>query len=101
MNYKEYRKYKLTYPFYGKKIYEASSKKTAVRKCYEEFKELDSIGTGIFSVMDLGTKKTYTYQIKKTNKIYEQDGGMRNKLDNMMNQLNNMRNKLNDTKNNI
>lgn len=96
---KEYRRYKLSYPFDGRKIYEASSKKAAVKKCYEEFKELDSMGYGIFSVVDLKSKKTYTYKVKKDK--YDQTGGATKVLDGLKSQLKDLEKQLEDAEKRI
>lgn len=60
-----YNRYKLSYPHQGKKIYRTRYPEYAAEKCYKEFKELNDIEEGLFSVVNIDTAKENTYLVKK------------------------------------
>ena len=59
------KRYRLTYPFYGNKIYESSSFNSAVKGCYKEFKQMSEVTDNVFMVTELGSKMTYKFEINK------------------------------------
>jgi hypothetical protein len=66
-------RYQLTYPFEGWSIYKSSSVEKAVKKCYNEFKNLNDVDEGLFGVTDLDNNIEYQFRIDKNkNKIYKQ-----------------------------
>ncbi len=64
----KYRRYQLTYPHEGSIIHKSKSKENAIRKCYNEFKRLNGINDGLFSVTDLDNKIEYQFKVRQ-NKI--------------------------------
>ena len=57
------KRYRLTYPFSGNKIYESKSFEKAIKGCYKEFRQLSDITEGMFMVTELGSKTTFQFQI--------------------------------------
>lgn len=57
------KRYRLTFPFSGNKIYESKSFGKAVKGCYKEFKQLSDITEGMFMVTELGSKTTFQFQV--------------------------------------
>ncbi len=64
----KYRRYQLTYPHEGSIIHSSKSKANAIKKCYKEFKRLNGINDGLFSVTDLDNKIEYQFKVRH-NKI--------------------------------
>lgn len=56
------KRYQLTKPFVGDKVYEASLKKGA-KKCYNDVKKEKIPYINSFTIREIDTGKTYTYQI--------------------------------------
>jgi hypothetical protein len=75
----EYKyKYKLVYPIEGQYVHSDDSYKKCVKKCYNEFKQLDGGKSGLFGVKDLVTGHEYKYKLSNNNKlkiIDNQEGG--------------------------
>ena len=66
------KRYQLTKPFVGDKVYEASLKKGA-KKCYNDVKKEKIPYINSFTIREIDTGKTYTYQIH--NPLVPQRGG--------------------------
>lgn len=65
---KAFKRYQLSYPFEGKKIYESRSLGRAVKKCYSEFINDSTNDSGnIFSVMDIDNMIEYNFRINDKN----------------------------------
>ena len=58
------KRYQLTKPFVGDKVYEASLKKGA-KKCYNDVKKEKIPYINSFTIREIDTGKTYTYQIHR------------------------------------
>lgn len=71
-----YRRYMLTYPFEGSTIHKTKSFRKAVKRCYKEFKNMNDIPEGLFSITDLDKRKEYQFKVSD-HKIYtlKQSGG--------------------------
>ena len=65
----EYKRLFLTYPHSGSKIHKTRSLTRGIRKCYDEFKEMNDIGEGFFVVTDLNDNCEYKFKVKDK-KIY-------------------------------
>jgi hypothetical protein len=86
----KYNLYQLTYPYEGSTIYRSKSFKKAVKKCYKDFKDLNDMKEGIFSVTDIDKNVEYQFKVKN-NKLYKmeelnssinnQEGGGINNID--------------------
>ena len=70
----KYHKYQLTYPHVGSTIYKSKSMGKAVKKCYNEFKNLNDLKEGMFGVTDLNNNIEYKFKAQNK-KIYIMDGG--------------------------
>ena len=57
-------RYQLTYPHEGSIIHSSKSKANAIKKCYKEFKRLNGINDGLFSVTDLDNKIEYQFKVR-------------------------------------
>lgn len=64
-----HKRFLLTYPHRGNVIHKSKSLKKAVKKCYNEFKNINDINEGLFAVTDLDDNIEYKFKIKN-NKIY-------------------------------
>lgn len=60
-----YHRYQLTYPHQGSTIYKSNSLSKAAKKCYHEFKLLNDLRDGLFSVTDLDTNTEFQFQVSK------------------------------------
>ena len=78
------KKYRLSFPFNGTKIYETNSLKKGIRACYKEYKQLSDISEGVFMVTELNTNLIYKFKVNKkkhiTKQNVKQDGGGFNDL---------------------
>jgi hypothetical protein len=63
-------RYQLTYPYEGTKIYRSKSLAKVAKRCYIEFKELNDINEGIFSITNIDTNTEYNFKVAK-NKMYK------------------------------
>lgn len=90
----KYHRYRLTYPYNGNKIHQSRSLKKGVKKCYNDFKKLDGMKEGMFSVTNIDTKKIYTYRIRKKRK--STGGGLPNNTNASNGQSNELNGVLNE-----
>ena len=56
-------RYQLIKPIVSDKMYETSSLKKASKKCFEEIKSLKIIGLETFTIKNINSNETYTFQI--------------------------------------
>lgn len=70
------KKYRLTYPFFGNKIYETRSFKRGVKNCYNEFKQLAESGNDLFMVTEMVSGTTYQF-LTNSKKLTQVGGGRR------------------------
>jgi len=70
------KKYRLTYPFFGNKIYETRSFKRGIKNCYNEFKQLAESGNDLFMVTELVSGTTYQF-LTNSKKLTQIGGGRR------------------------
>jgi hypothetical protein len=63
-----YRRYQLIYPYEGVIVHKSKSKAKAIKKCYKEFKRLNGVDDGLFSVADLDNNIEYQFKVRH-NKI--------------------------------
>ena len=74
-----YHRYQLTYPYEGTRVHRTRSFDKAVKKCYSEFKRINDISDGMFSVTNLDNDTEYQFKVEQ-NKIYnlrKQKGGVK------------------------
>ncbi len=69
---RDYNRYQLTYPFRGNKIYETRSLTKAIKKGYRDFKLLNDINEGIFTITNLDKRIDYKCKVKD-NKLLKID----------------------------
>jgi len=60
---KKYYRYRMTFPFEGNTIYKSKNKKKVVKKCYNEYKQLDSLSEGMFCITNLDTNREYQFKL--------------------------------------
>jgi hypothetical protein len=60
-------KYQLIYPIIGNNLYFASSLKSGARKCFNDLKELDSVNSDYFTIINVDTLETFKFRISNTN----------------------------------
>ena len=73
---KKQHNFQLVYPNEGD-VCKSNSLKEGAKKCYKEFKRLNDINEGMFTIKDLDRGKDYTFKVLK-NKMYpirDQTGG--------------------------
>ena len=60
---KAFKRYQLSYPFEGKKIYESRSMARAAKRCYKEVIDAANRSDNIFSIIDLDDLIEYNFRI--------------------------------------
>ena len=68
----KYNLYQLTYPYEGSTIYRSKSFKKAIKKCYKDFKDLNDMKEGMFSVTDIDKNIEYQFKVRN-NKLYKME----------------------------
>jgi len=81
-------RYQLTYPISGNKIYETRSFDKAIKRCYNEFKQFDSLKEGMFIVTE-HTSKTQ-YKFKAVNKKHYNTQYAGRNMNDLLTKLNTM-----------
>ena len=60
---KKYYRYRMSFPLDGNVIYRSKSFPKVVRKCYGEYKQMESIHDGLFSVTNLDKNVEYRFRV--------------------------------------
>jgi len=60
---KGFKRYQLSYPFEGKKIYETRSLARAAKKCYREFIDGSDEDARLFSIIDIDNFTEYNFRV--------------------------------------
>jgi len=67
-------RYQLIRPIISNKIYESSSMIKSAKKCYQEVKNAKIVGATTFTIKDIDSHKTFTFQIHNKNMQYGGEG---------------------------
>ncbi len=87
MSVRRQRRFRLSYPHYGSKIYKTKSSSKAAKVCYKEFKELNDIQEGFFVMQDLDNNKKYEFQVQEGQISKVKQSGGTNELLSLLNDL--------------
>ncbi len=60
---KKYYRYRMTYPFEGNTIYKSKNKNKVIKKCYNEYKQMDNLPEGMFGITNLDKQVEYQYKL--------------------------------------